>query len=173
MFSPKYVHIESIGGLKKVLSEIGENRIGGYRLLFSGDPADGAAEYVDVAFLVGALEEAGNEVPLLRNGLFAYRTDSFYGNFLIGMTMGAAENVADPLLVSGEERRLYLRTVGQKRGAQGADSVFSDLAAGDWGCLAGIPVPGRGKEAVGENQQQEAREYQKHDIKRCWNHICI
>jgi len=173
MFSLKYVHIQSIGLLKKVLSEIGENRTDGDWLLFSGDPTDGAAEYVDVAFLVGALEEAGNEVPLLRNGLFAYRTDSFYGNFLIGMTMGTAENVTDPLLVSGEESRFDLRSVGQKRGAQGTDSVFSDLAAGWRGGLVGIPVPGRGKEAVGKNQQQKAREYQKHDIKRGRNHISI
>jgi len=139
--------------------------------MFAGKAADGTAEDVDVAFLIGSFEEARDEIPLLGDRFFAYRTYSLDGNFLIGMTMRTAEDVADTLLVSGEEGGLDLRPVGQKRGAQGTDPVFSDLAPG-YGCFFAVfPVSRSGKEAVGENQQQKAREHQKENIKRCWNHI--
>ena len=63
-------------------------------IVFTGKSAFRAAKDVNVFFIISAVKEPGDEISLLRQYFFAYRTSSFNIFFFIRMTMRTAKNMA-------------------------------------------------------------------------------
>jgi len=70
-------------------------------IVFAGKSAFGAAEYVNVFFIISAVKEPGDEISLLRQRFFTYGAAPLNIFFFIRMTMGASENMAEPVFFSG------------------------------------------------------------------------
>jgi hypothetical protein len=136
-----------------------------YALLFPrGNAADGTAENMDVSLAVRTLEKARDKIAFLGYGFFADRADASDRFLGVGVAMGTAEDVADPVGFAGVERGLELFAARENRFADRADPRFPDIAARE-SLFGRVGSSSRGEESIRENEKKDPDENQDYEIK--------